>query len=144
MDYRELQNIAKKYNLKAIGTKADILRRVRAYERRHNVKIIDNKNILKGGKPKKKLSPYSLGSEYFKKNSKLNKRDMQTLMEWVSSNCDVVKGNKCDECGTELEKTFIISKDNLPIFVWVCPKSEIYQCYKEDFEKRYNKHNDKS
>ncbi len=72
--------------------------------------------------------------------SKLNNKELKTLMEWVGTNCDVVKGNKCDECGTLLEKTYIISKHDFPIFVWVCPKSEIYQCYKEDFEKRYNKH----
>lgn len=72
--------------------------------------------------------------------SKLNKKDLNTLMEWITANCDCIKGNKCDECGTKLEKTFIISKHDLPIFVWVCPKSEIYQCYKDDFKKRYNKH----
>ncbi len=72
--------------------------------------------------------------------SKLNKEEMKTLMEWIGTNCDVVKGNKCDECNTKLEKTFIISKYNLPIFVWVCPKSEIYQAYKDDFEKRGNRH----
>lgn len=72
--------------------------------------------------------------------SKLSKKDLSTLMEWVGSNCDVVKGNKCDECGTELEKTHLITISGLPVFAWVCPKSEIYQAYKLDLEKRGNRH----
>ena len=72
--------------------------------------------------------------------SKLSKNDLKTLMEWVTENCDVVKGNKCDECGTELENTYLITISGLPVFAWVCPKSEIYQAYKIDLEKRGNRH----
>lgn len=72
--------------------------------------------------------------------SKLNKTDLKTLMEWVGVNCDTIQGNKCDECGTELEKTHLITISGLPVFAWVCPKSEIYQAYKLDIEKRGNRH----
>ena len=89
---------------------------------------------------KNDVKDFELTNRVNKLYSNLSKKDMKTLMEWVSVNCDVVKGNKCDECGIELEKTFIISESGLPIFVWVCPKSEVYQCYKEDFEKRHNRH----
>ena len=51
--------------------------------------------------------------------------------------------NKCDECGEELEKRFIMSEFNLPITVWVCPKSEIYKLYKKEFEKKYKKMTEK-
>jgi len=46
--------------------------------------------------------------------------------------------NKCDECGGDLEKTFINSDEGLPVVCWVCPKSEIYQAYREWFEKRWH------
>ncbi len=72
--------------------------------------------------------------------SKLSKEDLKTLFDWVDSNCETVKGNKCDECGTELEKTHLITISGLPVFSWVCPKSEIYQAYKLDIEKRGNMH----
>lgn len=71
--------------------------------------------------------------------SKLSKKDLRTLLEWVSVNCDVVQGNKCDECSTELEKDFIMTEFNLPVAAWVCPKSEIYQLYKKEFKNKYHK-----
>ena len=51
-----------------------------------------------------------------------------------------MRKNKCDECGTELEKTFVFTKYNIPFVVWVCPKSECYQLYRKQFEKEYFKH----
>ena len=90
--------------------------------------------------PKAEFKDKKLFEKVSKLYSKLNKEDLGTLMEWVSANCEVVEGNKCDECGTKLEKTYIMSKFDLPISCWVCPKGEIYQAYKSDFEKRYNKH----
>lgn len=52
---------------------------------------------------------------------------------------NLTKGNKCDECKTKLEKTFIMTKYNLPLVAWVCPKSEIYQLYQKEFTKEYHK-----
>ena len=53
-----------------------------------------------------------------------------------------LKKNKCDECGTELEKTFVLTQFNIPFVCWVCPKSECFQLYKKEFERKYL-HNDK-
>lgn len=50
--------------------------------------------------------------------------------------------NKCDECGTELEKTFVLTAFDVPFVCWACPKSECYQLYKQMFERKYL-HNDK-
>ena len=47
--------------------------------------------------------------------------------------------NKCDECNENLEKDFIMSEFGLPVTVWVCPNSEIYQLYKDKFKRRYHK-----
>lgn len=49
------------------------------------------------------------------------------------------KKNICDECGFELEKTYIISEFGLPLTVWVCPQSEIYNAYESEFMKKYHK-----
>lgn len=46
--------------------------------------------------------------------------------------------NKCDECGTILEKTFVFTEFNIPLAVWVCPKSECYQLYLKEFNKKYH------
>jgi len=48
-----------------------------------------------------------------------------------------MKKNKCDECGTELEKTFVLTEFSIPFVCWVCPKSECYQLYKKMFENKY-------
>lgn len=52
--------------------------------------------------------------------------------------------NKCDECGSILEKTFIMTAFGFPITCWVCPKSEMYQAYKSDYEGKYHVKNEKS
>jgi len=48
-----------------------------------------------------------------------------------------MKKNVCDECGTELEKTFVLTEFKIPFVVWVCPKSECYQLYQKEFNKKY-------
>ena len=45
--------------------------------------------------------------------------------------------NKCDECGAELEKTFVLTAFDIPFVCWVCPKSECFQLYKKSFENKY-------
>ncbi len=59
-DYRYLQKIAKRYNLKANGTKKNLLKRIKNYETQHKTKV------LKGGQKK---------TNYFLKNTKLNQRE---------------------------------------------------------------------
>ena len=48
-----------------------------------------------------------------------------------------MKKNKCDECGAELEKTFVLTQFKIPIVCWVCPRSECYQLYDKMFKKKY-------
>jgi hypothetical protein len=47
------------------------------------------------------------------------------------------RGNSCDECGSKLEKIPFITIFNNIVTAWVCPKSEMYQIYKKEYEKRY-------
>jgi len=46
--------------------------------------------------------------------------------------------NVCDECGSILEKNFILTTFDVPVVGWACPKSECYQTYKREFEKKYH------
>ena len=47
--------------------------------------------------------------------------------------------NRCDECGTKLEKTFVLSNLDIPFVCWVCPKSEMFKLYEKEFMKKYHK-----
>ena len=45
--------------------------------------------------------------------------------------------NICDECGTKLEKTFVMTEFRIPFVCWVCPKSECFQLYEKEFKNKY-------
>ena len=47
--------------------------------------------------------------------------------------------NKCDECKTELVKTYVFTEFKIPFVCWVCPKSECFQLYEKEFMKKYHK-----
>jgi hypothetical protein len=47
--------------------------------------------------------------------------------------------NKCNECGTVLVKTYILTQFNIPFICWVCPKSEMFKEYERLFKSKYHK-----
>ena len=47
--------------------------------------------------------------------------------------------NICDECKSELEKTYVMTEFDIPFVCWVCPKSECYRLYRKYFKKKYQR-----